>query len=281
MIVAPPHAVFMASDPRRRRFLQASGTAALAALAGCASVANQLSGGERDPSTATATDGGDVSTPADQSGTEGTGTEAWSPASVSIDEPDIDLASVPVPETRSPYAQMGQGSATTTATVYGNWKCPYTQEFVLQQLPEIVDRFVTPGELTVEFRSVAYMDGDPFLGPDAPRATRAGLAVWDIDPSAYWSFFAHVFANQPQERREWAQRSLLVRFAEESGVNGVPQVRQSITNGAYVGPTRTTARDAAELHVTSVPRLVVGGTVTAPTVDFQETLDELSRAVDG
>lgn len=269
----------MAHDPTRRRFLQMTGAASLATLAGCASAANQFSDtGTSTTPTTTATERGNESTPTAQSGPTETEADSWSTASVSIDQPDIDLASVPVPDTQTPYAQMGSGDATMTATVYGNWKCPYTQEFVLQLLPKLVDRFVTPGDVRLEFRSVAYMDGEPFLGPDAPRASRAGLAVWDVDPQSYWSFLAHVFANQPQERREWAQRSLLVRFAEASGVTGIPQVRGSITNGAYAGPVQTTAWEAADLGITSVPRLVAGGTVTAPTVDFQATLEQLSQA---
>lgn len=269
----------MVPDPKRRRFLQLTGAASIATLAGCASAVNQFSdtGTSSTPRT-TATEGENESTPTDQLGPTETEDASWSPASVSIDPPDIDFASVPVPDTQTPYAQMGSENATTTATVYGNWKCPYTQEFVLQHLPELVDRFVTPGDLRLEFRSVAYMDGEPFLGPDAPRASQAGLAVWNVDPQSYWSFFSHVFANQPQERYEWAQRSLLVRFAEASGVNDIPQVGGSITNGAYAGPVQTTAREAADLGITTVPRLVAGETTTAPTVDFQATLEQLSRA---
>lgn len=276
----------MPSDRTRRRLLQVAGTAATLSLAGCATVAEQFSSGEGTPGSGggtgtpvPATDAG--STPGSES-TDASGTsddDSWSAESVTIESPDISLADVPLPEERTQYARMGAPDASATATVYGNWKCPYTREFVLNQLPEVADRFVRPGDLTLEFRALAYQSGEPFLGSDAPRAARAGLSVWDVDPESYWSYFAHVFANQPQERREWAEPSLLVRFAEESGVNGTQQVQQSIRSNAYAGPVQSTTGAASELGIATVPRVFADEAITAPTVDFESTLSQLESAI--
>ncbi|WP_162524348.1 DsbA family protein [Halobellus captivus] len=282
----------MSLDDTRRRILQLAGTTAIASIAGCASVAQQFSTGEQDHgeggSTSTSQPGQNggqpstdsVSTRSDRTASTEADDDSWSTDSVTLESPDLDLSGIPVPDGQSSYARMGRDDAAVTATVIGNWKCPYTQEFVLELLPEIVDRFVDSGDLQVEYRSLAYLSGDPFLGTDAPRAARAGLAVWDIDPESYWSYFAHLFANQPQERYEWAQPSFLVRVAETSGVSGITQFRQSVTNGAYAGPVHATTDTAADLGVSTVPRVAVDGTVTAPTVDFQDTLAQIERAVE-
>lgn len=290
----------MPSDPTRRRLLGLVGSAATLSLAGCATVANQFSADESTSAanggtatdaaatpTATRTASGDGSTNASKgtASDAGTGTasdaESWSTASVTIDAPDVSFSTVPLPDDRSGYARMGAPDASATATLYGNWKCPYTQEFVLNQLPTVVDEFVATGDLALEFRALAYQSGEPFLGPDAPRAARAGLAVWDLDPKSYWSYFAHVFANQPQERHEWAQPSLLLRFAEASGVQGRAQLSRSIRAGTYGGMVHSTTRAAAKLGITTVPRIVADGRVTAPTIDFEKTRAQLRSAVQG
>lgn len=249
-------------------------------------MAEQFSSGEGTPESGGGTgtpvpetDTGNVSGPESGNESSTANDDSWSTESVTIQSPDISLSDVPLPEERTQYARMGTSDATATATVYGNWKCPYTQEFVLNQLPEVVDRFVRPGDLALEFRALSYQSGEPFLGPDAPRAARAGLSVWDVDPKSYWSYFAHVFANQPQERREWAQPSLLVRFAEKSGVNGTQQVEQSIRSNAYAGPVQSTTGAASDLGIATVPRIFANEEITAPTVDFESTLSQLESAV--
>lgn len=249
-------------------------------------MAEQFSSGEGTPESGGGTgtpvpetDTGNVSGPESGNESSTANDDSWSTESVTIQSPDISLSDVPLPEERTQYARMGTSDATATATVYGNWKCPYTQEFVLNQLPDVVDRFVRSGDLALEFRALSYQSGEPFLGPDAPRAARAGLSVWDVDPESYWSYFAHVFANQPQERHEWAQPSLLVRFAEKSGVNGTQQVEQSIRSNAYAGPVQSTTGAASDLGIATVPRIFANEEITAPTVDFESTLSQLESAV--
>lgn len=274
----------MPSESSRRRLLRLTGVTATVSLAGCASVTEQFAEGDgtAGPGTAEGTAVPTETTPGSEStSTEGTSEDSdedsWSTESVTIDSPDVSLSDVPLPEEDTRYARMGGPDADAVATIYGNWKCPYTRDFVLTQLPEVVDSFVTSGQLQLEFRSLAYQDDEPFLGPDAPRSSRGGLAVWDVDPESYWSYFAYVFSNQPQERREWGQPSLLRRFAEESGVDQPDRIEGAVTSDAYADPVQATVQAALDAGVGSVPRIVTDQDVTAPTIDFEETLSQLER----
>lgn len=293
----------MATDPTRRRVLHLASGAGAVALAGCSTVIGGLAdddageptaapganGATRaDDSARTArptSDGSDASEPQSEpdptteSRTEST-TESWSPADVTIEEPPTSLASTPIGNTAARYARMGTGEAETTATLFGNWKCPYTRSFVLTQLPDVVDRFVATGRLNVEFRSLAYVGGTPFLGDDAPRSSRAGIAVWNVDPSAFWSYLETVFYNQPQERYEWGQTDLLVRFATAADVDGADTVERSIETDLYSDDVAATTSAASRLGIGTVPRVAVDGEVTAPTVRPDETMGQLERAAD-
>ncbi|QLG60399.1 DsbA family protein [Halorarum salinum] len=278
----------MPSDSSRRRLLRLTGAAATLSLAGCASVTEQFadgggpSGGDgtdvpTEAASGSETTADDVSTPDDGS-PDDSGGDSWSTESVTIDDPDVSLSNVPLPDENTRYARMGEADADAVATVFGNWKCPYTQEFVLNQLPQVVDDFVRSGDLQVEFRALAYLSGEPFLGADAPRSARAGLAVWDVDRESYWSYFAYVFTNQPQERYEWGQPSLLRRFAEESGVNQPGQIGDVADSDAFSNTVRETTGAADDAGISTVPRIVTDDRVTAPTVDFEETLSQLEQA---
>ncbi|MFC7045287.1 DsbA family protein [Halobacteriaceae archaeon GCM10025711] len=277
----------------RRRALATTGSALLAGLAGCASVADQVSSDETTTSTTlgnqSGADGG-ATTTTDASGSnqsefgEG-GDESTQETTVdasSMSMPDGPLASASIPDEPgdATYAIMGSEDADVTARLFGSWKCPYTRDFVTNQLDGIVRDYVEPGDVAIEYRAVAYYRGDPFLGADAPRSARAGLSVWHTDPESYWEYFATVFANQPPERYKWGTVGQLLEFVEAADVSQEQQIRSAITSGEYEQAVRANTEAALEEQITTVPRLVVDGTVTAPTVDPEQTKRVLDRATE-
>jgi len=206
-------------------------------------------------------------------------TEQWSTDDVSIDSPSEPFSSVPIPSESSAYPRMGPDDA-PTVTLIGNWKCPYTRNFVLDQFPALVDEYVRPGDVSVEFRSLAFLGEEPFLGPDAPDSTRAGLSVWENDRDRFWTYFSYVFANQPPERHAWGQPELLVRFARNAGVADPSRIERAITQEAFSDRLERTVTFAASSGVGTVPRIVFDGEVTAPTVDPESTRAQLDSASD-
>jgi protein-disulfide isomerase len=218
---------------------------------------------------ATATENGNQQPPATES--------EWSVDDVNISPPATSLPPVTVPDGER-YPTMGSGDE--TVTLYGNWKCPYTREFVQTQLPALVDEFVRPGDLSIRFRAVAYRGGEPFLGPDAPQSARAGLAVWESDPKSFWTYFMTVFANQPQERYQWGTPELLTRFAGSAGVENLGAIRTAAAGDTYESRLQQTVASARRLDLWSVPRVVYEGQVTAPTLDAERTREQLARAAD-
>lgn len=277
----------------RRRLVQVTG-AALAALSGCAGVARRLRTEGEAPTTgssptptpaATSTTTVPSETAADRTTTTadsgGTPTEP-STDRLDIDPPAASFADVPLPESADShqFATMGRPEEVATARVFGSWKCPYTRNFVVEELPQVVDRYVRPGDLAIQFRAVAYRSGEPFLGPDAPRAARAGLSVWNAAPESYWSYFGFVFGNQPPERDAWATIDHLLSFAEAAGVDALEEVELALAGDTYAEDVRSTVQVAGDLGVFAVPRVEVDGQVAAPTVDMAATLDLLDGAAD-
>jgi len=242
-----------------------------ATLPGCASVADRISDDGSSHQNGAAADGG----PRGDASANGSARSESTSEPIEISAPDPSFADAPVPDDPSAfsYARMGSG-ADVTATVYGNWKCPYTRSMVVDYLPEVVSTFVRPGELDLELRFLAYRSGEPFLGADAPRATRAGLTVWDEAPESYWSYFSYVFGNQPSSDERWATPSALRRLADAADVRATLDGRLD-RDDERVDRTVAAAR---ERSVYSVPRIVVDGEVLAPTLDPDAATDALSAA---
>ncbi|MFB6073809.1 MAG: DsbA family protein [Haloarculaceae archaeon] len=193
------------------------------------------------------------------------------------DAPDGPVATAPVPDGpgQYTYATMGHADAPVVATYIGNWKCPYCARFSTGNFADVVTEYVEPGDLAVQFRALAYIGNQAFLGPDAPRAARAGLAVWHADPDSYWAFHEYVMSNQPSERRQWATTDRLVSMADSAGVSDTEAVRSAVENGDYQAPVRQTARVAASAGVDSTPAFAVGGQMVNPL-----QTDQLTSAIE-
>lgn len=166
------------------------------------------------------------------------------------------------------YARMGT-AGDPVVTYVGNWKCPVCAEFAtgsdrVLSLGTIVRDFVETGALDLEYRALCYIDDEPFLGPDAPRAGRGGLAVWNADPATYWTYHEYVMANQPPESQQWATQSRLVEFAEGAGVSDPDAVGSAIGDGTYAEAVEATSGYATERGVDGTPTLLIDGRAFSP-----------------
>lgn len=165
------------------------------------------------------------------------------------------------------YATMGTGGK--AVTYFGNWKCPYCAEFAVGSsqvlsLSTIVSEYVQPGDVQLTYRGLAYAEGEPFLGPDAPRATRAGLSVWAREPESYWPYHEYVMANQPSEEETWATTDRLVTLAEEANVSATEGLRADIENGKYEQAVRANTQAFNDAGAQGTPNLVIGDSVYNP-----------------
>ena len=197
---------------------------------------------------------------------------------------DLDgpVATAPLPDDPSSQAYATMGPADAPNVVYfGNWKCPFCAQFSTGFLSDIVSEYVEPGTVSLTFRGLAYAGGGPWPGPDAPRATRAGLSVWNLDPDSYWAFHEYVMANQPPESREWATTKKLVSFAKGAGVGPIDDLRKSIKAGEHETAVRQTSIDAGNAGVNSTPTLVIGGEAVNPMRDEDATRSKIEQFADG
>jgi protein-disulfide isomerase len=184
-------------------------------------------------------------------------------------------AESPVPPSPEEYTYARAATADIgseqTITYYGNWKCGYCADFSTGFLGDLVEEYVTPGDIAIRFRHIARLNGDPFLGPDAVAAGHAGLAVWERVPEKYWAYHDHVLQNQPSERREWATADRLASFAEAVGIDQTDAIRSAVRENRYADALSQTSTDASDLGVTGTPTLDIDGTTVNPLEDRERT----------
>jgi len=252
----------MGDSHTRRRLLATLGGVGSLGLAGCSALRDGTDSGEPDsPST---------TEPETTTGVE-TSPDASAKAST--------VGDLQIAITDAEYAVLGSSEAAETATLYGGWKCPYTREFLLQEFPDVVEQYVAPGQLAVEFRAVRFQ-ADESWGDDEPRANRAGQAIWHQTPEQFPAYVQTVFENQLSEQTEWATLEQLGTFAEEAGIEEWEPIEQSITSGEYSERWKETMDVVREKGIEGIPRLELGGRITAPILDPAATDRQLEQTLE-
>ena len=159
-----------------------------------------------------------------------------------------------VPQQR---ATLGDPDAPFTMVEFADLQCPYCARFDREVLAAVIDEFVRPGDLKIEFRPVA------FLGPDSSTGAAATVAAGYQD--RMWQFADHFDRNQGAENSGYANAEFLGRIARARGLDFERWQGES-NSKRLVAILRRNARAAHTARVTGTPNFRLGrtGEVLAP-----------------
>jgi protein-disulfide isomerase len=107
---------------------------------------------------------------------------------------------------------LGQAAAPITLEYFGDLQCPYCRDFSLEVLPSIIQRWVRPGTLRVQYRALETATGDPnvFVAQQVAvlAAGKQGMA---------WHFAETFYAEQGEENSGYVTDSYLRGIASQIG----------------------------------------------------------------
>jgi protein-disulfide isomerase len=169
---------------------------------------------------------------------------------------------------------LGDPKAPITMVEFADLQCPFCKEAATNALPTLVDRYVRPGKLRIEFRNFAI------LGPDSEKAARA-LAGAAAQNKA-WQFLELWYQNQGQEHSGYITDQFIRRIA--GGVPGlnadqVVAASNDTQNTESLGVART---EANKFGISSTPSFLIGHTGKPLQVLEVQSLDAepFTQAID-
>ena len=148
--------------------------------------------------------------------------------------------------------ELGDASAPVTMVEISDLQCPFCRSFAISTLPAIVERYVRTGQVRIVFYAL------PALGPDSERAARAADAAGLQD--RMFPFVDLFFRNQGRERSGYVTDSFLRRLATDVGGLDVDRVMADRDSEAVTDQIAKAHRMAADLHIQTVPTILVGKT---------------------
>lgn len=169
-------------------------------------------------------------------------------------------------------AVLGSPGAKVTLLEYVDVQCPYCRYFTEDVLPTVVNEYVRPGKVKVEYR------GYPFIGEDSLKGERFLLAA--AEQNKMWQLLEAFYRNQGQENAGWLTDDLIRRVASEIPGLDVDTLfaRAQTTEIGQAAQQAAVAAQSAGIQGT--PTLLVKIGSATPYQITASTPDEIRAALD-
>lgn len=153
---------------------------------------------------------------------------------------------------------LGDPNAPVRVIEFADLQCPFCREYSLNVMPKLVQDYVRPGKVRMEFRSLA------FIGPDSERAARVAQATGE--QNKLWNFLDLAYFNQGKENSGWATDAVLKRIATAAGVD-VNRAFAARDSAAVTKALNAANVLATSSGVNSTPTFLVGRGSSLKAVD--------------
>lgn len=182
--------------------------------------------------------------------------------------PLVDFSGIPQDGTL-----LGAPDARVTLIEYADLQCPACRAFAESYAPGIVEQYVRPGRIKLEFRGIA------FIGPDSETALRYVLAAGF--QNRLWELQEAMYRNQGGENAGWVTEELVRELADDiEGLDADRMVAEA-ENDTVTAMMAEAARQADAAEVRGTPSLAIRVGDEEPfLLESGLSFAELSQALD-
>lgn len=151
---------------------------------------------------------------------------------------------------------LGDPQATVRMLQFEDIQCPICKVYTDDAFPAIVDEYVKPGRVRIDFRGLA------FLGPDSEKALRIAIASGFQDK--LWEVVGLFYENQGEENSGWVTDELIDEILAEVPGLDAAKVKVDATGEAVTKEIQAVQAQATELKVPGTPWFFLGVGLNQP-----------------
>ena len=140
---------------------------------------------------------------------------------------------------------------------YEDLQCPICKRYTDDAFPAVVNEYVKPGRLQLDFRGLA------FLGPDSEKALRIALAAGK--QNKLWDVVGLFYANQGEENSGWVTDAKIDEILAQVPGLDVAKVKKDAESAAITKEMQDMAAEATQNAVQGTPRSSSRGASTSRT----------------
>jgi protein-disulfide isomerase len=159
---------------------------------------------------------------------------------------------------------LGSPTAPVTLQYFVDLQCPTARDFTLSSLPYVTRKWVRPGTVRIEFRSLRSVSEPVAFGTQQAAALAAGMQ------DRLWYFLEYFYREQGPEHSGYVTESYLASLAKQADVDLAPWDEERATPelAAQVAEDEQLAHST---QLTGTPSFLVGRTGSAPIYRMGES----------
>jgi protein-disulfide isomerase len=181
--------------------------------------------------------------------------------------PVVDLGGIP-----QDGVVLGNPDARVLMIEYADQQCPACRLYTEAFFPTLVNEYVRPGKVKVEFR------GFPFIGDDSVKAYRFLLAAAEQDK--LWNLQEALYRNQGDENSGWVTDDLVRRVAGEIPGLDVDKLFADASRPAIQQEADGAAEAASNAGIAGTPTFLLEIGDQQPYKVSFGSLDQMRAALD-
>jgi protein-disulfide isomerase len=169
---------------------------------------------------------------------------------------------------------LGDSDASFTMVEFGDPQCPFCAEYDRNVLPTVIDEYVRPGKLRLEFRPLT------FIGPDSVTAARFAVALGQ--QNKFWNFLDLMYHNQKTENTGYVTDDYLRGLADQIPGADADKAFDEADSESVTSVLDKAKSDAQDAGISSTPSFLIGptgGQLTKLNVSKLDT-DSFTSAID-
>jgi len=166
-------------------------------------------------------------------------------------------------------AALGEEDAPIVLIGYSDYQCPYCARWVEEVQPELVERYVEPGDLRIEWREFPYMgESSHMLAVGAHAAGEQG---------AYWDYHDAVYGDQDTYKDQDPETlaDQLTGVAENQGLDP-ERFAEDLADDDLNAAVDEDFAEGQRIGVSGTPAFIINGT----PVFGAQPLDVFTDAID-
>jgi protein-disulfide isomerase len=154
---------------------------------------------------------------------------------------------------------LGSPTAPVTMQYFGDLECPGCREFTLGALKPLVENYVRPGKLRIEYRSfqTATKEGETFR-------TQQSAALAAGRQQKAWYYIELFYHQQGEEGTGYVTESYLRRLAQQVPGLDLPKWNSDRSNPAFATSLASDAQAANNLGFSGTPAFAIFKTGSGP-----------------